>query len=270
MPEHQFDRLTSNTLIGAGRLGLGDPRSDHIRKVASRLHDELTACDAADEEVSDATASEPLYKRVARAKARWLRRVMYGTLATSTEKCFAYAIAEHLNCVTLDSWPGQFRLTQLLGFKSAKTIQRAARGLEELTVLLVIRGVRNHYRYAPVFLSGDEDKAVAPKGQIGPTGTDTDVRESLLLIHINSSAPTKGTSDMKEDHQLSEFRYRRSQRGAIEVRIAAMLGDDGIEVLARLGAIDDSIIERLCRAYVAGALGERELIAARLAVEQVR
>jgi hypothetical protein len=49
-----------------------------------------------------------------------------------------------------------------------------------------------------------------------------------------------------------------------------MLGDEGIEVLARLGAIDDSIIERLCRSYAAGALGPRELIAARLAAEQVR
>ncbi|MEA2906614.1 MAG: hypothetical protein QOI12_4001 [Alphaproteobacteria bacterium] len=49
-----------------------------------------------------------------------------------------------------------------------------------------------------------------------------------------------------------------------------MLGDGGIDALGRLDAIDGSIVERLCRAYVAGALGERELFAARLAVEQVR
>jgi len=269
MPGYQSDRLTADRQLGARRLP-GHPRSDHLRNIAARLHDELTEADPAEVEASGTTtSSETLFKRVARAKARWLRRVMYGTLATSTEKCFAYAVVEHLNCVTLDSWPSQVRLAQLLGFKSVKTIQRAACGLEELTVLVVTCG-RKHYRYAPVFLPGDEDKTVPPKGQTGPTGTDTDVRESLLLIHINSSAPRKRASDKKEEYQRSELRYRSSQRGGIEVRIAAMLGDDGIDVLARLGAVDDSIIERLCRAYVAGALGERELIAARLAAEQVR
>jgi hypothetical protein len=49
-----------------------------------------------------------------------------------------------------------------------------------------------------------------------------------------------------------------------------MLGDGGIELLFKLGAIDDAIVERLCRAHAAGALGERELIAARLAAQQAR
>ncbi|MEA2906615.1 MAG: hypothetical protein QOI12_4002 [Alphaproteobacteria bacterium] len=148
------------------RTGL---RTNHLREVVARLHDGLTEdASGEEEEAADATTgSETLYKRVARAKARWLRRVMYGTVATSTEKCFAYAIAEHLNCVTLDAWPGQARLTQLLGFKSEKTIQRAALGLEGLTVLLIRRS-RSRYRYAPVFLPGDEDKIVSTKGQTSP------------------------------------------------------------------------------------------------------
>ena len=75
-------------------------------------------------------AEEGLVERVGRAKARWLRRVMYETTASSTEKCFAYAVVDHLNCVTLDCWPSQLRLAKLLDFKAEKTLQRAARGLE--------------------------------------------------------------------------------------------------------------------------------------------
>jgi hypothetical protein len=195
---------------------------------------------------------------------------MYGTIATSTEKCFAYAVADHLNCVTLDAWPGQLRVAQYLGFKSVKTIQRAADGLEELEVLVVTWTGRNQCRYAPKFLPADDDKIVRPTGQSGPSPKDKDVCQSLLLIHINSSVPSRRPSDNSDYEKDSDFRYRRSQRGGIEVKIAAMMGDDGMEVLSRLGAIDDSIIERLCRAHAAGALGARELIAARLAAEQVR
>jgi hypothetical protein len=195
---------------------------------------------------------------------------MYGTVATSTEKCFAYAVAEHLNCVTLDAWPGQRRLAQLLGFKSVKTIQRGARSLEALSVLVVKCHGRCLFRYAPVFLPGDEDKNVSAAGQTRSTTKDTDVRESLLLIHNNSSTPSKREFDGSKSDQVDQHRYRSSERGSIEVKIAAMLGSDGMEVLFQLGAVDDAIIERLCRAHAAGALGERELIAARLAAEQLR
>ncbi len=255
--------------VGAATPAPGKKASDLFRHVALGLHEDLGRAHA-DGGTSDVhVSSETLYERVARAKARWLRRVMYGSVATSTEKCFAYSVFEHLNCVTLDAWPGQIRLTELLGFKSTKTIQRAASGLEKLAVLTVVRS-RNNCRYAPVFLPGDEDKIVPSKGQTDATRKDTDVRESLLLIHLKSSVPTKGLSDKSEGDQSSKPRYRWTERGAIEVKIAAMLGDKGIEVLARLGAIDDWLIERLCRAYATGALGPRELIAARLAAEQVR
>jgi hypothetical protein len=41
---------------------------------------------------------ESLRTRVNRAKARWLKRVMYQTPASSTGKCFAYSVVDHLNC----------------------------------------------------------------------------------------------------------------------------------------------------------------------------
>ncbi len=243
--------------------------SSHQAPIVGRLHEELRLGKPPDEELCDpGSGPETLYKRVARAKARWLKRVMYGTVATSTEKCFAYAVAEHLNCVTLDAWPGQARLAQLLGFKSAKTIQRAARALDQLSVLEVKCCGRSLFRYAPVFLSADEDENVLAAGQMGSVTKDTDVRESLLLIHTKS-APMKGESDGRNGHR-DEREYRRRERGAIEFKVAAMLGSDGMEVLCRLGHVDDEIVERLCRAYVSGALAERELIAARLAAEQLR
>jgi hypothetical protein len=236
---------------------------------AARLRDELGALEFADQNETDGPRREPLFTRVARAKARWLRRVMYGSVTTSTEKCFAYAVAEHLNCVTLDAWPAQARLAQLLGFKSIKTIRRAASALEALDLLVIVCTAKHQVRYAPVFQAGDEDRGVRAAGQVRAAAKDTDVHESLLLIPINLSSPTKRTSD-KRNCSTGTHRYRAGQRGAIEVQIAALLGEDGIDLLFKLGAIDDVIIERLCRAFAAGALGERELVAARLAAQQVR
>jgi hypothetical protein len=79
----------------------------------------------------------------------------------------------------------------------------------------------------------------------------------------------KGESD-ERNVQHDELGYRRRERGAIEFKVAGMLGSDGMEILCRLGTVDDAIVERLCRAYVKGALAERELIAAKLAAEQLR
>ena len=56
----------------------------------------------------------PLVETVNRMKARWLKRVMYETDVSSTAKCLAYAVSDHLNCVSLDCWPSQARLGQLL------------------------------------------------------------------------------------------------------------------------------------------------------------
>jgi hypothetical protein len=158
--------------VGSTPLASGKMAGDRFRHVGHRLHEDLQTTHVEGDTPEFHVSSETLYERVARARARWLRRVMYGSVATSTEKCFAYAVFEHLNCVTLDAWPGQLRLTELLGFKSAKTIQRAAGSLEDLAVLAVVRS-RNNYRYAPVFLPGDEDKIVPANGQDGAARADT-------------------------------------------------------------------------------------------------
>jgi hypothetical protein len=220
-------------------------------------------------EIEGPLNAEGLVERIGRAKARWLRRVMYETAASSTQKCFAYAIADHLNCVTLDSWPGQLRLAKLLDLKSAKTLQRAARGLERLGVLTLKGGGRSGYRYAPVFLPTDEDKIILAAGYSRPAVADKNVRESLLVIQPKSSDSTE-VAARKGTLQEYGTSYQPRQRGAIELKLAEMLGSNGMEVLGKLGELDDAIVERLCRAYSAGALGERELIAARLAAEQVR
>ena len=213
--------------------------------------------------------SETLVDRVGRAKARWLKRVMYETTASSTEKCFAYAVADHLNCVTLDCWPSQARFARLLGFKSVKTPQRAARGLEQLGVLILKRAGRSRYRYAPVFLPDDEDRIVPVGRQLRPRAPDRNVRESLLAIQLTSSASTEAAAKGSEQNWQSVPAYDPRQRGAIEIEIAAMLGNGGIDLLTRLATLDPGIVDRLCRAHACGGLGERELAAARLAADQV-
>lgn len=214
-------------------------------------------------------ATESLSDQVNRAKARWLRRVMYGSIATSTEKCFAYSVADHLNCVTLDCWMGQPRVGRLLGWKSIKTVQRAAGNLARLDLLTFRRCRKANWRYAPVFVPSDWDKPVSEKGQPCPDQIDADVRQSFLEIHLKSDSTAAEVKRPKERHQPAQP-FERAQRGGLEIKIAEILGLDGMKILGDLSALDDRIVDRLCGAYVEGMLGERELAAARLAAEQGR
>lgn len=235
--------------------------SPGMRRIAE-LPEELMKLDTS-------PAGDCLFERIGRAKARWLRRVMYETSASSTQKCLAYSIADHLNCVTLDCWPSQLRLAKLLDLKSAKTVQRAAQGLEQIGMLTLKGGGRTGYRYGPVFIPGDEDKIVRTSRRSRPAEPDKNVRESFLVIHPNKSFSTEVAA---EEGNQSRHRpsYERAHRGSIEIKIAEMLGSNGIDVLCRLSKVDDAIVERLCRAYSSSLLGERELAAARLAAEQLR
>jgi len=212
---------------------------------------------------------ESLSDRLARIKARWLNRVMYASKATSAQKCFAYAIADHLNCVTLDSWPAQTTFARYLGCKSVKTVQRAARGLARLGLITIKPNPagKSGYRYAPVFLSEDEDKSVGKNGQPGPKKADTDVRESFLDIHSISSS-TEAAGERRKIPPRPRLSFNSRERGAIEIKVADMFGTNGMDILARLAKIDDAIVARLCRAFVESGLGERDLAAARLAAEQ--
>jgi hypothetical protein len=213
--------------------------------------------------------TESLSDQVNRAKARWLRRVMYESVATSTQKCFAYSVADHLNCVTLDCWMGQARVARLLGWKSIKTVQRAAGSLGRLELLALRRCGKAKWRYAPVFVPSDWDKPVSEKGQPCPGQMDTDVYQSFLEIYLKSDSTAAEVERPGKGHQQARP-FKRAQRGGLEVKVAEMLGPDGIKILGALSALDDRIVDRLCAAYVEGMLGERELAAARLAAEQGR
>lgn len=212
--------------------------------------------------------AETLYERVNRAKARWLKRVMYQSEATPFQKCVSYAIADHLNCVTLDCWPAQLTLCRLLGGVCTRTLQRAGRGLETLGLISISRPSFK-IRYAPVFQPCDEDSLVQKDGQIYATPEDTDVRESFLEIYLTSDSTATAAAAARKGSAEGR-KYRASERGKIELQLVERLGADGFDILSRLSSLDDRIIERLCRAFAYGQLGDRELMAARLAAEQVR
>ena len=131
-------------------------------------------------------SAELITDQVKRAKARWLKRVMQHPVATSTQKCLAFTIADRLNCVTLDCWASQETLARDVGYKSSKTIQRAGNGLASLNLVSLKRlKVRRH---APVFYPEDFDKPVSKNGQPRPKTADTDVHQSFLDIHSKSSS----------------------------------------------------------------------------------
>jgi hypothetical protein len=214
-------------------------------------------------------SDETLIDLVNRAKARWLKRAMYGSSATSTQKVLAYAISDHLNCVTLDCWPAQSTLTGLLGRRSDKTAQRAARGLRALKFITISRGTTetSGYRYAPVFVPSDWDKIGSSTRQKRAELGDTNVHQSNLGIQLKSSSTASGKAN---GGIRTSPTFNPAARGAIELKLAQMLGPNGMDALGRLAGFDDTIVDRLCRSFSEGLIGERELIAARLAAEQVR
>lgn len=111
------------------------------------------------------------------------------------------------------------------------------------------------------------DTPVPLSGQGGLKPLDGIVRESSLPIHTESFS-TQGAAKGGNSAARSKPSFNSKERGAIEIKLAAMLGANSWDILARLSAIDDAIIERLCRACAEGFLSERDLAAARLAAEQ--
>jgi hypothetical protein len=201
-------------------------------------------------------AKDSLYDRVNRAKHRWLKRVMVDCATSSSEKCFAYIVMDRLNCVTLDCWPSQQLVADQFGW-STKTVHRVSFGLQRRGYLLISRNTYSSYRYKPIFLAEDEDKSGRSPGQTGTAPPDKNVEESSSVILITQSPSTQAS------------RYSDRHRGFFETEVAKRLGNDGFEILVRLSEKDDDLVERLCRACADGELGERELLAARLAVAQL-
>jgi hypothetical protein len=64
----------------------------------------------------------------------------------------AHAIADRLNCVTLDCWAAQPTLVRDIGKKSIKTVVRAGRGLAKLNLITLKRiKAQPGLRHGPVF-----------------------------------------------------------------------------------------------------------------------
>jgi hypothetical protein len=202
-------------------------------------------------------------------KHRWLKRVMSDPNVSPSEKCFAYIVMDRLNCVTLDSWPSQSLIAQPLGRKSIKTVNRIASGLESHGYQRVSRNTRGSLRYAPMFLPEDEDKSVGASRQNCPPVPDKNVEESYLEIQITKSSPRSVGRSVDKSPTCIASNYDRRQRGSYETEVARLLGNGGFDILERLSEHDDAIVERLCRAYADRELGARELIAARLAAQQL-
>ena len=151
--------------------------------------------------------AESLSTRTSRGKARWLKRAMLDPQLTSTQKCLAYIVADCLNCVTWDSWPAQETLSRMLGHKSIKTVQRAARALARRQVITLKRNKagKGGLRYSPVFWPEDMDNPVPDTGHLKAETPDTDDRESLLGIHIESSS-----TEVAVERATTAIPFRRS------------------------------------------------------------
>jgi Helix-turn-helix domain len=210
--------------------------------------------------------AEPLHKQVSRFRARWLNRLMYSDVGR-IEKVLGYVIYAHLNCVTLDAWPAQGTIATLMRC-SIKTVQRASEALERHGWIVVARSRSrgSMHRYAPIFAPGDLDESVPDDGHPCPGVADTHVRQSSLSTRIKSSPTGQRWSNT---YRRPNSSYKPAERGRWELELASALGRDGREVLDRLDTINDTVVEKLCRAYCDGEVGECEIEAARLAAAQV-
>jgi hypothetical protein len=174
-----------------------------------------------------------------------------------------------LNCVTQDAWPGQPRIGLLLGGKSIKTAHRVSFGLERRGHIRISRDPGGFYRYAPVLLPEKEDKSDGNAGQSCPRVPDKVVDESSLGILFNQSSPSSVGRGASKYSTNGPSNYQPRQRGFYEAEIAKRLGNNGFDILQKLADLGDHVVERLCRAYADGELGEHEILAARLAAEQM-
>jgi hypothetical protein len=141
----------------------------------------------------------------------------------------AYLVVDRLNCVTLDCWPSQKTIADQFGW-STKTVHRVAAGLKKRAHLRIIRKSNGSYRYAPAFLSGDEDKSVDSTRQACPFVPDKSVDESFLGIPINKSSPSAYESAARKPAS----NYNRRQRGSYEAELTKLLGNGGFGILERL------------------------------------
>lgn len=134
--------------------------------------------------------NKPIKKRVARAKALWLSRVMYCEELGSSAKVFAFIVADLLNCVTLDAWPGQVRCARQLGMCS-KTIGRWATELQTAG-FIHIRHVpySRKNRYAPAF-DPEEDNIVRAVGHDCGQRCLPIFFRNLINIFLNSNSCSK-------------------------------------------------------------------------------
>jgi hypothetical protein len=208
-----------------------------------------------------------LSSKVARAKARWFTRIKCHPNLNFSAKCVAHSITDFLNCVTLDCWPSYETLAKSVGGCSTKTIQRAMIDLEEGQFITVRRSRRSSVsnRYAPIFLPVDWDAGVALGGQLCPLTEDVDVpQSSLSTLSISSS------TEAARQAAAAPPGYDRRKRGVLELKLMSLLGNNGLDVLSELNAIDEGIVDRLCQALTDGTLSDRELSAARLAAKQFK
>ena len=209
--------------------------------------------------------SETLTDRANRAKARWLKRMMNSPNLTSTQKTLAYAICDHLNCVTLDCWPSQNTLARALGCSSSKTVQRASNALQAFGVIVVTRQKGGSIRYAPVFVVEDWDIPGRVSGQTSARKPDSNVPQSNLSITLRPSSTGADRAS-----EVGQAAFKLAERGQWETAVANRLGQDGWDILMRLNELDVRVVDRLCASQAEGTLGERELNAARLAAKQMR
>jgi len=214
-------------------------------------------------------ATLSLRERVNKAKQKWLQRVMYHPDTSLAGKCFGYVVADALNCVTLDCWVAQPTIAERLGWSSSKSVQRAAKGLSKHGLIVIKDGFGRPpgRRYEPVFLHHERDIFVPRPGQNWSNDPGKDVRQSSLRIPHRSSSTEEAAE--RRSARVDSWCFNPRERGAFEKEVAERLGADGWEVLTRLGEADDAYVDRLCGACAAGWLQDCDLIAARLASQQL-
>jgi hypothetical protein len=208
-----------------------------------------------------------------RLKEQWLYRTMRTSALAPSYRVVAYFLTDLLNWATMDCWMSHRFMAQLLS-ASDKTVQRALFAMEDIGAVSIwrLKGSSRPLRYAPVYLQAKtRDTTVGQSGHECSEQLDNAVHESFLStqsISALSAAEAVKLSPAQNMHVQPHLSFKLAQRGKLEVEVARLIG--GYDLLSRLAAVNEEIVNRLCEAQHRGIFEDRLIKATSLAAKQSR
>ena len=210
-------------------------------------------------------------------RLRWLKQVTSDHGTSSMDFEVAFHIADHVNNMTGQAWPGKPRLSRLAKV-STKTIQRSIRRLGLLGHLRTILVPRRGNIYELIIQNGNAengavgvDRAVAERGHSrSPRGDGFAPQTYIEPIQVTAKPVSDKDARVliqSDIARLSAWKWGSSERLVGSLRQAdyqkhleERIGENAKEIISRL---PEPVLENLLQRMREGTLNSSDLSAAR-------